>query len=317
MRKKLPVLSESQIAAADTLGVGHEQLKVMISKPLYAFTPAEIDLYLPYLQYTIPGLQERVKHLARKNLGQPYEIYLLGEYPVEIYDRQPLYCLEKSDCVVFCEHTLAMALAHDWQSLFAVLQRIRYRDGIIGYTTRNHYGEYDWPRNNTWLAENITGDLAGDRLAYDTVKVDKGNFFRKRGVPYSLPEDSLVWSYVPLGIMPEILDQLETGDIVNVVRGYKDNKWVGHYGFVMTDEDEVYFLHSTPPEVIQQPFREVIDAAAASNLEKQEKNAEIEINNKAIKAYNESHEKRSPLRIPPPIRLDTVFCAWKTIRWET
>ena len=39
--------------------------------------------------------------LARKNLGQPYDIYLLGEMPFETYDPQPIYCLSKSDCVVF------------------------------------------------------------------------------------------------------------------------------------------------------------------------------------------------------------------------
>lgn len=291
-------LSAEQRLAADTLGIDHEQLKTMLFKPLYEFTPNEIDLYLPYLQYTIPGLQERVKHLARKNLGQPYDIYLLGEYPVEIYDSQPLYSLEEGDCVVFCEHILAMALAHDWQSFFSILQRIRYKNGIIGYTTRNHYGEYDWPRSNDWLAENITGELAGERLGYDTLKVDKGKFFKKRSVPYTLPKDSLIWSYIPLEIMPEILGQLETGDIVNVVRGYKQNKWVGHYGFVIVENDSVYFLHSTSPEAIEQPFREVIDKATLSNLDKEKKNIEIELKNEEIKAYNEDHEEQKVYESP-------------------
>ncbi|MDZ7796665.1 MAG: hypothetical protein U5N56_06320 [Candidatus Marinimicrobia bacterium] len=71
LRKEPAELSADQRSAADTLGIDHEQLRTMLSKPLYEFTPNEIDLYLPYLQYTIPDLQERVKHLARKNLGQP------------------------------------------------------------------------------------------------------------------------------------------------------------------------------------------------------------------------------------------------------
>jgi hypothetical protein len=306
--KELPPLTSSQEAAADTLAIPPLRLQEMLAKPLYEFSPQEIDLYLPYLQYTVPDLQERVKHIARKNLGQPYDIYLLGEYPAEIYDPQPLYCLDRSDCVVFCEHTLAMALASDWQSFFAVLQRLRYRDGIISYTTRNHYGEYDWPRNNAWLAENICEDLAGDRLGYDTVKVDKGKFFRKRGVPYYLPEDSLIWSYIPLEHMPGILQRLETGDIVNVVRGYKNNKWVGHYGFVMVDGDSaVYFLHSTPPRVKQQLFTEVIDNAMVSNLRKKEKNTEIELRNAEIELYNEEHEAPKPFEDPAPYTLGYRF----------
>ncbi|MEA2078026.1 MAG: hypothetical protein U9O95_08425, partial [Candidatus Marinimicrobia bacterium] len=106
----LPELSPIDKVTADTLDINAEYLRELLAKPLYEFNEKDVDTYLPYLQYTIPDLRERMKHLARKNLGQAYEIYLLGEYPVEIYDRQPLYILDKSDCVVFTEHILAMAM---------------------------------------------------------------------------------------------------------------------------------------------------------------------------------------------------------------
>lgn len=285
--EKLPVLTTEQRKAADTLDIDRELLRELLAKPLYEFSEREIDVYLPWLQYSIPDLRERIRHLARKNLGQPYDIYLLGEFPAEIYDDQPLYNLKESDCVVFVEHTLSMALAHDWQSFFAILQRMRYKDGVISYATRNHYGEYDWPENNTWLAENISDCLAGERAAVDTVKINKTDFFKKRGVPYILPEDSLIWTYVPIDIMPEIFDRLRTGDIVNVVRGYKHNQWVGHYGFVIVDEDgSVNFLHSTAPGVIEQNFPELVERLMHSNAEKAEKNLEIERINTEIKAQN-------------------------------
>jgi hypothetical protein len=286
--EQLPELTPEQALAADTLGIDQEKLRELLAKPLYEFDERDVDIYLPWLQYSIPDLQERIKHLARKNLGQPYDIYLLGEYPVEIYDDQPLFNVKESDCVVFVEHTVSMALAHDWQSFFAILQRLRYKDGIIGYATRNHYGEYDWPENNTWLSENISEQLAGDRVGIDTIKVNKGDFFKKRNVPYYLPEDSLIWTYVPIELMPEIFSRLQTGDIVNVVRGYKNNKWVGHYGFVMVNEDgSVNFLHSTVPEVKEQDFPELVETLMAANAEKAEINAEIELVNAEIKDYNE------------------------------
>ena len=289
--KQFEDLTPQQLAAADTLLISHEILKELLAKPLYEFNESDIDVYLPYLQYTIPGLRDRIQHLARKNLNQPYEIYLLGEYPVEIYDAQPLYCLDKSDCVVFCEHILAMSLAYDWQSFFAILQRIRYKDGIISYATRNHYGEYDWMLSNTWLAEDMTKELVGERAIFDTTHVNKTHFFKKRGVPYTLPEDSLVWSFISLELIPKILPQLQTGDLVNVVRGYKHNKWVGHFGFVMVNDDgTVNFLHSAPPQVKEQPFLELLDAVKVSNLEKEEYNIPIEATNEEIKAYNENHE---------------------------
>jgi hypothetical protein len=42
-----------------------------------------------------------------------------------------------------------------------MLQRIRYRDGVIGVATRNHYTEMDWNVANRWLVTDISADLAG------------------------------------------------------------------------------------------------------------------------------------------------------------
>ena len=97
-----------------------------------SITEAEVDKYLKFLSATEPDLRKRIVHLARKNIGQPYEIYLLGEMPFEPYDPQPIYCLTKSDCLVFTEHTYAMALTDNWPAFMRMLQRIRYRDGQLG-----------------------------------------------------------------------------------------------------------------------------------------------------------------------------------------
>jgi hypothetical protein len=286
----LPELNSADMAAADTLGIERVYLQELLAKPLYEFSEEDIDTYLPYLQYTIPTLQERMKHLARKGIGQPYDIYLLGEYPAEIYDRQPLYNLDKSDCVVYTEHILAMAMGHDWQSFFSILQRIRYKDGVISYITRNHFSEYDWGPNNSWLADDITNEIASKYAKLDTAYVNKGRFFKQRGVPYDMPKDSIIWKYIPMHAMPAMLSKLQTGDIVNVVRGYKSGRWIGHFGMVMKDDNgTVYFLHSTPPKVKQQPFIEVLDNVNASNLEKEKHNAPLILKNLEIKAYNKEH----------------------------
>ena len=126
-------------------------LKKMLAKPLYKFSEKELDIYLGYLQFIEPDLRNRVQHLAIKFLTQPYKIFLLGEFPVELYDPDPLFSIKKSDCLVFSEHIYAMALSYDWESFFAMLQRIRYKHGEISIITRNHYTEYDWNKNNNWL----------------------------------------------------------------------------------------------------------------------------------------------------------------------
>ena len=150
-----------QIESIKRAGLDPDEIRPLLDKPLYKFTEAEVDLYLRYLQASEPDLRRRIVHLARKNIGQPYELYLLGEMPFEPYDPQPLYCLGKSDCVVFTEHTYAMALSDDWPSFMTMLQRIRYRDGQIGVATRNHYTEADWNVSNGWLVHDITSRVGG------------------------------------------------------------------------------------------------------------------------------------------------------------
>jgi hypothetical protein len=101
------------------------RLAALDAKPLYQFSEKDVDLYLRHLHATEPDLRKRVVTLARKNINQPYELYLLGESPFESIDPQPVYCLAKSDCVVFAEHTLAMALSDSWPQFMTMLLRIR------------------------------------------------------------------------------------------------------------------------------------------------------------------------------------------------
>ena len=117
------------------------------TRPLYTFNEAELARYLGHLQTQEPNLHKRLLRLARQAKGQPYDIYLLGEFPFEVHDTEPLYCLSRSDCLTFCEHMYAMALSDDFWVFLRALQRIRYRDGEIGMVTRNHYTLADWNRN--------------------------------------------------------------------------------------------------------------------------------------------------------------------------
>lgn len=228
-------------------------------RPLYTFAPRELDIYLRYARRAFPGLRDRLAHLGRKNVGQPYEIYLLGEFPFEVHDPQPLFNLGKSDCVVFSEHLYAMALGHDWSSFFQILQRLRYRGGQIGVLTRNHWTERDWDRNNDWLIEDRIRELGDGRQwseYHQTIR--RSVFFMRRfGLGADLPDEEHTWAYIPLGNLPNVLDDLQTGDFVNVIRGSREEGWAGHTGVILRDPDgTVNFLHSSPPAVRVEPLTE-------------------------------------------------------------
>ncbi|MCA9231664.1 MAG: DUF1460 domain-containing protein [Planctomycetales bacterium] len=268
-------LTPQQAAAASQAQVSPQDIAPLVSKPLYEFTEAEVDLYLQYLQAFEPDLRRRIVHLARKNLGQPYDLYLLGEMPFEHYDPQPIYCLGKSDCLVFSEHTYAMALAHDWPSFMSLLQRIRYRDGHIGVATRNHYTEADWNPSNRWLVEDITAKIGGERVVPFRQRIDRSAFLKKRyKLQVEIPVEQHDDVYLPFEAIDLARQHLAEGDFVNIVRGKPDpaaeknstfggSAWVGHVGMIVFGADEqgnrqVNLIHSAKPQVREESIDQYI-----------------------------------------------------------
>jgi len=141
----------AQLEAASRAGVDAASLKTLLGKQIYRMTPTEAGRYIAYIHEAEPDFRARVAAIGRKNIGQRYKLNLLGEYPFELHDDLPMFSLVESDCVVFAEHTYAMALSRSWEEFFWMLQRIRYKQGVIGVATRNHYTELDWNVNNAWL----------------------------------------------------------------------------------------------------------------------------------------------------------------------
>jgi len=260
-------LSDADKKAAKKLGIPEDTLAVLKGRPLYEFTPEEIGQYLAYLHEVQPSLRERIAHLARKNVGQPYQLYLLGEFPFETYDDDPLFALHKSDCVVFSEHMYAMGLSKSWEEFFVFLQRIRYKNGEIGVLTRNHYTEAEWDVNNSWLVEDVSKELAGDAAAPMIARTSHKSFFKNRyGIKVDMPELAIDTWFVPTEKVPDVASHLQNGDFVNLIYGNGKECYASHVGLITRSADgTVNFLHSSPPRVREQPLLEYNRALAAEN----------------------------------------------------
>lgn len=290
-----------------------KEIEELIEKPLYKFAPEEIDEYIKFINNIEPDLRKRVDHIAKKFLGQPYEIYLLGEFPFEIYDTQPLYSIDKSDCVVFSEHVYAMALSNNWKKFFSMLQRIRYKDGIIGLLTRNHFTEADWVVNNSWLIKNKYDSIPGVQSKQVTTKIDRAKFFSKWGLGQDIPIEEITWSYIPTSEVSKALKHLKTGDFVNVVRGYTpDDVFVSHVGIISVGSNgTVYLIHSTAPEVIMEPLMDYLKRNVEASKARIKENESIIKRNKRIMAHNQKlREKNNGNPHPaekPLLSLKSVF----------
>ena len=101
-------------------------------------------------------------------LGAPYMESPLGEEVLP--DTDPLIRFDAFDCTTFVETALADG---DSKSL----QRIRYKDGKIGFLTRNHFIESDWLQNNKKWAKNVSQRFAPTKIR--NVVIDKKSWLKK------------------------------------------------------------------------------------------------------------------------------------------
>lgn len=242
-----------------------------LEKQVYQMTPQEVHRYIGDIHRAEPDLRKRIAAIARRNIGQPYKLHLLGEFPYELHDSLPMFSLENSDCVVFAEHTYAMALSKTWEEFFWMLQRIRYKDGVIGVASRNHYTEVDWNLNNNWLVSDISQMLAGPSAPTYDLTVDRARFLKTRHqTERSIPVQNSREYFVPTERAAELAAQLQDGDLVNVVSTRGGGHWVSHVGLVVTGPNgERNFLHSSEPMVREESF----NAFVARTRGREERNA--------------------------------------------
>lgn len=236
----------------------------LLAKQIYQMTPIEAGRYIAHMQQSEPDLRKRIAAIGRQNIGQPYILNLLGEFPYQLHDNLPMYSLSHSDCVVFAEHTYAMALSNSWEEFFWMLQRIRYNQGVVGVASRNHYTELDWNVANSWLVTDVSAELAGPFVATYSQTVDRQKFLKTRhGTDAAFPVQTSQVSYVPKERVAAIADQLQAGDFVNVISTKDGGSWASHVGLVVLDaQGRRNFLHSSEPQVREESFESFIGRMA-------------------------------------------------------
>ena len=246
-------------------------MEQLLATPIYEMAPQDVHRYLAHLYQTEPDLRKRIAAIGRQNIGQPYMLNLLGEYPYQLHDALPMFSLEKSDCVVFAEHTYAMALSRSWEEFFWMLQRIRYKDGVVGVATRNHYTELDWNINNSWLVTDVSAALAGPDGPSYPLKIDRARFLKTRHNTDSAlaPQESRE-AYIAKDKLVALLPQMQEGDMVNVVSTRDGAYWVSHVGLIVIGPNgQRNFLNSAEPKVREESF----EAFFARTFEREERNA--------------------------------------------
>lgn len=195
---------------------------------------------------------ERLRSASDPLVGTPYVLGPLGEGPAGEFDRDPLFSTAAFDCTTFVETALALALSTSPAGTLDVLRRIRYKDGIVGFATRNHFPETDWLPNNIaagfledataasapesfrvvekriskreWYLSLSTADLKG--FDAEPAKAREERARRLRALGRDMPDEDAAVPYIPLEALEEAFPRIPSGAVGSVVRESRPDKAV-------------------------------------------------------------------------------------------
>jgi Protein of unknown function (DUF1460) len=205
------------------------------------------------------SLQKRLLAASERFLGTPYGFSPLGEG--EGVDPDPRLRFDSVDCVTFVEETMALALSRRPEEVLAVLDRIRYRDGIPGYAARNHLMEAGWlPANAAaGLARDVTLTLGGaDAVVAQKVLLPEA-WQGPVGRGLALPEGAHTTGTFAFGLLPLVHVRAHArgfpdGTLLLVVRedGPDRVTRVSHLGLIVQRGQVTYLRHATsvPPRAV-------------------------------------------------------------------
>lgn len=219
--------------------------------------------------------------VAKEMLGTDYVAGTLEKVPEQL-----TVSLTQTDCILFVESCLAMALnakkgIYHPDSLCATVQSLRYRDGKVdGYSSRIHYTS-EWIRQGEarGIFREITDVLSGDNLSgqrFSFMSTHTGSYKQLKDNPAEIAriaamEDSLNkytdYFVIPSEDVPAIEHLLKDGDILgfnSTVEGLD----IAHVALVYHKEKgDVGFIHAS-----QADGKVVIDEKSIADYVKSRKN---------------------------------------------
>jgi hypothetical protein len=203
----------------------------------------------------IKNAGKRIAFLSKQFLGTPYkESTLIGDTTIP---ETLVVNTETFDCFTFLDCIEAMRLSGSFSDFREYLKRIRYKEGVIRYTRRNHFFT-DWSIYNANNVQDKTKEISGKKVKTVTKilnRKDDGSHF----LPGIKPFERMI-SYIPSEyINKTTCTRLKTGDYAGI---YTDlfGLDVSHVGIIVRDGHGICFRHasSAARKVVDQDFSEYI-----------------------------------------------------------
>jgi hypothetical protein len=208
----------------------------------------QIDSLLTEVSQKNMTVTDRMEYFSGLFLDMPYNIICAGDGPYALYETYPLVNFEETNCMVFCEHVLALSISDSWDNFFNNLQQIRYKDGMIGMRTRNHYTIADWLPENNWLLDDVSQEVGGKYTKNLTRNISHTKFFQGKGINdmrYVIPDREITVSYIPKESLSEIEGNLRSGDIGALLFADKPDIFSAHMWMVIEQNGNLVIRESS------------------------------------------------------------------------
>jgi D-alanyl-D-alanine carboxypeptidase/D-alanyl-D-alanine-endopeptidase (penicillin-binding protein 4) len=213
----------------------------LLAAALFNASPAQLDDW--FAANAGKPYEVRLYEAARFAVGTPYADGPLGEGPGGTHDTDPLIDLTRVDCVTYIEQSIALAASDNLESATALLQKIRYRGGVIGYEERHHFFVADWLAHNSWCAD-VTRTL-GVPVKSLTRTISRKGFFEKvnaSGLAASTPDRQVEVAYIPIESAIAGIPNLPPRAIITFV-GKVDWLFALHCGLYLENGEGQGLLH--------------------------------------------------------------------------
>ena len=282
LRNQIPLI----IALVGLIAIGAVQ--VAAAGQFEPPSNARIQEGLRHIDQKGTSLPQRVEAVSELFLGVPYKLGPLGEGPNGEFDRDPLIRFDAFDCTTFVETVMALSLDSNLEAATRTLQKIRDKDGQIGYAARNHFIELDWVPNNVRAGylRDITAEVAGKKAIKVSKTISKRRWYSRksaaslegsfsdnekksqllklRRLGKQFPDKRATLTVLPLKALPQALASIPSGTIANLVHAdkrYKDTI-VSHQVLLIKKSDGWYVRHAASDKAVED---DPIDILAKNN----------------------------------------------------
>ncbi|MFC2083793.1 N-acetylmuramoyl-L-alanine amidase-like domain-containing protein [Bacteroidota bacterium] len=234
------------------------------SQKIFEMNSVEIDSILQVIGKSNLTVTEKMNYYSEIFLDMPYNLTCTGDGPYALYEPEPLLNLTNTNCMVYCEHVLALSISDSWDNFFNNLQQIRYKDGIIGMRTRNHYTMADWLPQNNWLLEDVSRKVGNTDTESVTRLISHKQFFKKKGITdlrYIQPDREISIDYVPFNELLKNSDKMADGDILALIFSGKDDIFSAHMLMFYVKRGDKFIRESSMSKMttFETPIDEWID----------------------------------------------------------